>query len=328
MFFSCNSYAKCNLFLTVKGLEPNGYHNIETLMAYLDICDRISIVAKRYGAGLNIDITGKFAHKLTNQSNWARNNIITKTFKVISQKYGVPVDFDVKLEKNIPIASGLGGGSSNAACIINFCNSFFGLEMTNEDKIDIAKIIGADVAFFTQDSAAICSGIGEIIQPINTSEIISDYSVLVLDPIAKISTQNVYSAYDNLNLSHEERDLYNLINNHISINVQTMSKLNKEVDIIAMSSCGMNAITDFSPQIMQSTKHIIDNIINDSESVVFAAITGAGSAAIIVFLDPAESAYQLTKATLKYPGIYAKQTKILPKVSQTFQQIGRYVAAA
>lgn len=326
MFFVCNSYAKCNLFLSIKGILPDGYHTLETLMIYLSLADRITI-SQNYSQNINLSVSGKFQHKLTTDKNFLKNNIITKTFQIMNKKYDIPIGFDIQLEKNIPISSGLGGGSSNAATVINFCNDYFELKMSQQEKYEIAKIIGADVPFFTQNNVAICSGIGDIIQPIKVDKSICNYSVLIIDPMLKLNTKSVYSDYDNLKLTSKQKQQFNSINDRISLDINTLIRLGRNIDIMKMCAFGSNGLADLNNKICQFSKPIVNFVEKDSKSLLFSGITGAGSATIMVFANKSEAAYYLTQIQTKFP-VYAIQTHFLSQVNNVAKCIGRFAKVA
>ncbi|QED23346.1 4-(cytidine 5'-diphospho)-2-C-methyl-D-erythritol kinase [Candidatus Deianiraea vastatrix] len=330
MFLNINSYAKLNLFLSIYGLtEDKTRHNISSLMTYVDICDKISITTKRYGDGVSINFGGIFAHKISQYTgNSVENNTIIKTLKLISDEYDLSIDLDIYLEKNIPVASGMGGGSSNAAAMIKFCDKFYGLEMTQDEKINIAREIGADVSFFLQNSSAVCSGIGDVVNPIYFDDAICKKSVLVIDLMEKVSTAKIYSSYDQLNLSQQDEEIMNKNNNLIALSLVNLSKLNKIADmeqLIRLNKMTNNLIQ--SDKILYKTKNAIAKIAeNSSDGLIKFDITGAGSAAYLIYENPLFARRALTNAQTMFPGIFAKITTIMPDLhdSANLQKCGVY----
>jgi len=317
MFFNINSYAKLNLFLSIKGITKcRKYHNISSLLVYTDLHDKISIKTKKYSSGLSISFGGKFRHKVSNISgNLLKNNSITKIFSIISKKYDISIDLDVFVEKNIPIASGMGGGSSNAGAIINFCDKFYGLEMSTQDKIDIGQLVGADVPFFTQNFSAICSGTGEIIQPIKINPNIQNYSVLIIDLMEKTSTKNIYQAYDTLNIDQNATDKINYNNDICEMNLLTASKLGNDVDLLNLIKNTTNNLVFANDFIVYRTKSVLRQMIEIANNgLINFGITGAGSSMFLIYDDTQKARFAMTKAQINFLGCYVNLIKIVPNI--------------
>ncbi len=150
------SYGKINLGLQVLDRLPNGYHQISTGFCFIEWSDRFSVSpADELSLELNID---------TIPSD--ESNLVIQAIRHL-QKYA---DFDsrlaIDLEKHIPHAAGLGGGSSNAATIIRMINKMAGLGLSNADLADLSVQLGADVPFFIRGETGIASGIGNEITPL------------------------------------------------------------------------------------------------------------------------------------------------------------------
>ena len=124
-------------------------------------------------------------------------NIATATIEKMQKAYNFAEKFRITIHKNIPMQSGLGGGSSNSGTVINAVNEYCKLGMTDEDKIKIATGLGADVPFFVFNKPARCRGIGEKLDFINVK---NDYYVLIVKPAQGCSTQQVYEVSDTMDL--------------------------------------------------------------------------------------------------------------------------------
>ncbi len=333
MFFTLKSYAKLNLFLSVKGLdEDTGYHKISSLMTYVNLYDVISITTKQHGSGLSMSFSGKYAHKISKiVGNKIKDNLIAKAFAAIAKEYELSIDLDVNLEKNIPLASGMGGGSSNAAAIIDFCDCFYGLEMTQEDKLSIAKRLGCDVAFFTQKQAAICSNFGEVVDPVLLQKSIENHAVLLIDTGQKTSSHNIYKSYDSLKLNKEQESIVNCENDLSTLKLQTMTKLGIEADLFEeiLSSKNDNHLVFANKNIMSFTKNILNfvcNISNENDILGFG-ITGAGATIYVIYKSANEARHAMTKFSSKFPMVYTNITNLMQNVEKesTIFQLGRYL---
>lgn len=315
MFYSLVSYAKCNAFLTVTGRRDDGYHELMTFMMYINLFDRINIFKITTNKGISIETTGKFSYKINNLN--IKQNTVYRAISEIEKIYQIKSNFNIKIEKNIPIASGLGGGSSNAGVIINFYNNYFNLGMTNKEKVSIANKVGADVSFFLQDSGAICYGIGDIICPIEISKEVEDYTILIIDPMAKFSTKNVYDNYRSLNISTKKLKKVNIENYKSALKMEIAARLGLEIDVIKETINCTNVLTDLSDLTMISSKRIMDFIKTES-SPIRQFISGGGSSFIVVFENKTKAHNLLTRLKINFPNIYVRMANFISKINSSY----------
>lgn len=167
---------KINLGLLVKGKRVDGYHNLETVFYPVDWTDALEIVpatAFKFET-LGIHIPGDPAQ-----------NIVVKAYKLMQQKYGLP-PVHIVLQKQLPVGSGLGGGSANAAFTIKALNSMFELNLEASEMKTMAATLGADCPFFIDNQPVFASGIGDVFKPIKLN--LSNYQVIVVYPRKAINT--------------------------------------------------------------------------------------------------------------------------------------------
>ena len=176
----CKSFAKLNLCLHILDRRKDGYHNLESIFCIIDFYDRLSFQKN--------NLT-KINFKTNANEIDSTYNLVTKAYDVISKLYDIE-GVDVFLDKKIPIGSGLGGGSSNAAVTLLALNDIFKLNISKDNLLKISRDIGADVPFFINGGAAYISGKGEII---NNIAIDKKYFVIVL-PNLNISTKDIYES--------------------------------------------------------------------------------------------------------------------------------------
>lgn len=192
------SYAKINLFLKILNKRKDGFHNIESLVAPINLFDLLRVKKSR-------------AFRITcNDTNIPvdENNIITKTFALIRKKYNMDLLVDVSLYKNIPSGAGLGGGSSNAAAFLQIIDKLFKLNMSFDEKIEIMSEVGSDTVFFLYNQPAFVRGRGEIV---DKTAVLPSFYILLVKPPVTISTSSVYSD-KNLTLTP-----YNTVSNMHSV---------------------------------------------------------------------------------------------------------------
>jgi len=177
----CFPNAKINLGLWVIGKRDDGYHTIESVLLPVPFYDVLEFKPvkefslKTYGLPIGIE---------------SKENILFKTWKLLQQDYQIP-PLEIILLKNVPIGSGLGGGSSNAAFLIKSINDFFELGLENEKMQQLASEIGSDCPFFIKNKTSLISGRGELINPLKLS--LTGLHLVLIVPGFGISTREAYS---------------------------------------------------------------------------------------------------------------------------------------
>lgn len=175
--------AKINLFLRVLSRRPDGYHTIETLFQAIDLHDEL-IVRQTSGA-TTLEVPG--APELQTQ-----DNLVLKALRWLEKHVGAELKVNIRLNKNIPTAAGLGGGSSNAAAALLAIRELFQLPVSDEDLRSGAVSLGADVPFFFIGGSAMGEGIGEQLTRVN---IPTDYRLILINPGFPVSTPRVYGEF-------------------------------------------------------------------------------------------------------------------------------------
>ena len=177
--------AKINLSLLIAGKRPDGFHEIETVMAKVNWYDEILIQRNRK-AGIELVCKGPY---------WApagRKNLIYQAAKLILKSSGTAANLKITLTKNIPAGSGLGSASSDAAATLIGLNQYLQLNLKQKDLAKLTARLGSDVSFFLNGPLAFCTGKGEKIKKLD--ENFSFLALLIL-PRASVSTQKVYANY-------------------------------------------------------------------------------------------------------------------------------------
>ena len=180
-----SSPAKINLFLQVTGKRSDGYHELFSLMCCVDLCDTIFLQFE----GTNIVIDSSDPQIPIDETNLA-HKAATLFFKTLRRNDGLRIG----IEKSIPIAAGLGGGSSNAASVLEGLNRHYGLPFSQDKLMSMGLDLGADVPFFLFRKPAFATGVGEKLEAY-VGEL--SYYILLVNPGFEVSTQEVFR---NLNL--------------------------------------------------------------------------------------------------------------------------------
>jgi len=179
------SPAKINLFLHVIGKRPDGYHDIHSLMCGVDLHDVLTLDFQAS------EIAVACTHPAVPEDE---TNIAYRAARRFLDALHHPGGVSICIEKRIPVAAGLGGGSSNAASVLSCLNAHYGYPFSNRDLAVLALTLGADVPFFIYQKPALATGVGENLEFV---EEIQPYPVVLIRPEIQVSTADVYK---NLNL--------------------------------------------------------------------------------------------------------------------------------
>ena len=173
--------AKINLFLKVLGTRLDGYHELETVFLPIpDLYDDVTVTPSEK-QGLSISCND---HELETEKN-----LCLKAARAFCNQTGLSQAFHVELVKRIPVAAGLGGGSSDAAATLLQLNNFLDKPLSQSELIKLAASIGADVPFFLNPTPSAATGIGDILSPIDLS---AKLDVLVVSPGIPIPVKWAY----------------------------------------------------------------------------------------------------------------------------------------
>jgi 4-diphosphocytidyl-2-C-methyl-D-erythritol kinase len=178
----------------------DGYHNIRTIFQKIELFDELSFEEADNG----ILLTVEGASLPT-----GHENIVYKAVKGIMDYTNIKKGMRIHIKKNIPVAAGLGGGSSDAAAALLGACSLWGLSITFNELLVIAADLGADVPFFLHGDSALGLGRGDELYPINLPW---QMRLLIVNPCIEVSTASVYEKYDSLNntkmlLTKDEKDI-------------------------------------------------------------------------------------------------------------------------
>ena len=177
------SPAKINLFLEVLKKREDGYHEIFSLMQAVDLCDELILEKRKSGVAIGSDHPDCPSDE---------SNLAFKAAKLILKEAKVKEGVSIQIKKKIPVAAGLGGGSSNAATTLKGINRLFELNLSNQKLHSLAIPIGSDVPFFLCPGPALVRGRGEEIEPII---VYKDYWLVLMCPDFKVSTEWAYQNF-------------------------------------------------------------------------------------------------------------------------------------
>lgn len=187
--------AKVNVRLEITGERPDGYHDIFSIMVPLELFDNLEIRQNDTG---QIKFKSKGFDVPADPTNLVYRAANSFFEEICIKNKGI----DIKLEKNIPVAAGLGGGSSDAASTLMALNELYNFPLDKENLHELAVKLGADVPFFIDAVPSIATGIGEILEPIPNWP---EFWYLLITPQVEISTAWVYQNYK-MELTSNEYD--------------------------------------------------------------------------------------------------------------------------
>jgi len=257
------SYAKINLFLKVNGKYENGYHKITTLFQSIDLHDEINIeiindnnnfIKIKY-SGYDIPID--------------ESNTMYKAINILREYSNKNFSVGIDIKKSIPVGAGLGGGSSNSAIILYAIAKSLKLNINKRKLTDIAKLIGADVAFFLYGGTKIATERGDCF--INTIQLKIPYILLVI-PNFSFSTKEIYKIYDKI-----------LTENKINNNISSLIMDIKPKHLFKLATNDLEyAVKELTQEVENIKKCLYEN------GARMALMTGSGSCVYGIFDSDSE----------------------------------------
>ena len=184
------AYAKINLALHVRRRRIDGYHDLETLFAFVDEGDRLTA---RSTNELSLSINGPFAKGLGNGDD----NLIVQTAKLLQRRFAVEAGATIMLDKNLPVASGIGGGSADAAATARLLNSIWGINASNDELASLLAPLGADLPACVLSNTVFGSGTGTTLSPAIEGEL-TGMPVLLVNPLTAVATSAVFQGWDGI----------------------------------------------------------------------------------------------------------------------------------
>ena len=274
--------AKVNLFLHVVGKTDNGYHNLQSLIAFGDDGDTITITPS---AEFRFSFDSTTEHLPTDE-----NNLVICAAKLLASALGKDLNCHIHLTKNIPIGAGLGGGSSDAAATIKGLLEFWKTEIDSETLNTLLLSLGADVPSCYQAIACYFEGVGEIITPLNNFPTIN---ALLVYPNAHSSTQDVFKQYQR----------------NFSTPITLPTDFHDDKALIDFLKTQEN---DLSPAAIKNIPDIqkVLNALADTDDCQIARMTGSGSACFALFKTAKQARDAKHIIQKQFPDYWVKNTSL------------------
>ena len=277
MLNTIKSYAKINLFLNVVNKLDTGFHELNSVLSRIDLYDEIRI---KDDSLFSISYNGPFGDQVGSDDN------VSKLFNyLIDKNYLKQKSFAIHVVKNIPVGSGLGGGSSNVAEIIKYLIRSDLLD--NSISTEIARDLGSDIEFFIGEGSALISGKGNVDQRLKIN---SDKHFLIVFPNVQNSTKEIFNKHSNLS---GEQFSYNNDINLDGILKGTSNELEKTALV--------------ANQEMTKVREYLDNDINCK----YERMTGSGSAYFAVYEDKQKAEEAIQRISEEHPNWWTYLTRLI-----------------
>ncbi|MDD5006209.1 MAG: 4-(cytidine 5'-diphospho)-2-C-methyl-D-erythritol kinase [Candidatus Omnitrophica bacterium] len=283
--------AKINLFLKILNKREDGYHNIETVFEKISLFDKVILK----------DIP---TDKVVIESNCKdillaqKNNTVYKAICLIKNKFRIKRGLYVYIEKNIPIAAGLGGGSSDAAATIKGLNKLWNLGLSKKELLNLSRGIGSDVPLFmAEGSFLLGSERGNKVSKISKTDNLKLWHILIASGI-KVSTPYAYSLFDKHYVRGEGEFRGSSLSKRLRLtippygaNIVTCALLKRDVSLLNYYSYNSfeNLVIKQFPKLAR-LKGVLEDIAHD-----FVHMSGSGSALFMTFSNRKGAEYLIRK---------------------------------
>ena len=263
------AYGKINLSLDVLRRRENGYHDVSMVMKTVDIFDVISL--NKLESDSEIILTANIDTLPLDETN-----IVYKAVKLIKEEYGINTGVSAHIEKHLPIAAGMGGGSSDCAAALRGMNRLFELGLSDEKLEELGVRLGADVPFLIKGGIALAEGIGEKLTKLPD---FPDCVFVIAKPDLGVSTKEVYEAFDGLK-EVKHPDIGKLVNSLGNTKLK---------DIVKLLGNVLEEVTANKYKIIETIKTLLLE-----NGAVFSMMTGSGPTVFGIF----ENSEQAEKACM------------------------------
>ncbi len=265
------AYAKVNLILDITNKRPDGYHDIRSVMQAISLCDEITIeVLPASESATELVINASCENpEMFPDVRWDESNLVVKAARLLLGDAGIPLSkagiVNIFVTKNIPSGAGLGGGSSDAAAVLNGLNELLCLGYEKNKLCSLGAKLGADVPFCVLGGTVLCEGIGEKLTPLPDAPAM-DY--IVEKPDVSLSTKLMYEQVDSYLETEPHPDTGRLVEAIKSGDPEFYKYIGNFMEKAAVSFC---------PEIEEVKKSFLDR------GAVASFMTGSGSAVVGLF---------------------------------------------
>jgi 4-diphosphocytidyl-2-C-methyl-D-erythritol kinase len=276
--------AKVNLTLRVVGRRVDGYHDLESMVAFADCADRLSLTP---GSKLNLTTTGPLAQACGETSD----NLVFKAAQLLGERVPDLKLGDFTLDKVLPVAAGIGGGSADAAAALRLLAKANGLTVDDARLIEVARLTGADVPVCLNSRACVMTGVGETLLPLNLPKM----PCVMVNPRIPVATKDVFAA---LGLRHGELLVGAADVLQATAWPEEGASLEEWVEVLAANSNDLESpATRIQPVIGE-----VLSALNATNGAWLARMSGSGATCFAIFENTAEALRASQKIQSDHPG--------------------------
>lgn len=254
------AYGKINLSLDVTGILDNGYHSVSMVMQSVELCDKV-FIKKTDTSEISVTTDNP-------EIPDGKDNLAYKAAELMVKTYNLPYGFNIKIEKHIPLAGGMAGGSTDAAAVMRGINELSELDESTERLMELGVTLGADIPFCIQQRAALAEGIGEKLT--NVKGLPKNTYILLVNPGVSVSTKEIYNLIDS-------EKCYNSVDNKALID----ALYNDDLDSATLNM--KNVMQSVTSRLCPEINTIIETLYKNGAKV--ALMSGSGATCYGVFTD-------------------------------------------
>src|ERR1700722_7260273 len=276
--------AKVNLTLRVVGRRVNGYHDLESVVAFADCADRLSLTP---GPQLNLKTTGPLALACGETAD----NLVFKAAKLLGERVPDLRLGDFVLDKVLPVAAGIGGGSADAAAAMRLLARANGLAIDDARLIEVARLTGADVPVCLNSQACVMTGVGETLMPLS----LPIMPCVMVNPCVPVATRDVFAA---LGLRSGEL----LVGASDVFQAAAWPEAGASVeDWVEALAAGSNDLEAPAMRIQPVIGEVLA-ALNATNGAWLARMSGSGATCFAIYENTAEAQRAAQKIMLDHPG--------------------------
>ena len=277
--------AKLNLFLHVGDKRPDGYHALQSLVAFADVGDVLEIAP---ASERSLTVTGPFAAQIPRGAT----NLVLKAARTLAERCArAPLGASIALEKNLPVAAGLGGGSADAAAVLRALNRLWSLDRSEDELVDLAQDLGSDVPACVLSRPCWMEGRGEHVSP--TIPLPPLHLVLV-NPGVLLPTQSVFAA---LNARTGTSAM------------EPPGRIETLWDLVAYLEDSGNDLESPATHLQPDIDHVLE-ALHHEPGCVFALMSGSGATCFGLFNDREYAEGAAGRIAQDHPHWWVKATRI------------------
>ncbi|MBT5185507.1 MAG: 4-(cytidine 5'-diphospho)-2-C-methyl-D-erythritol kinase [Kordiimonadaceae bacterium] len=277
--------AKINLDLLITGRRDDGYHLLDSIVVFTELGDHLTA---EISDKLSLNISGPFADGLKADEN----NLIIKAANLICDNAGISPNIKFNLVKNLPISSGIGGGSADAAAALKLCMELLAININEKILNHIALKLGADVPVCLISETSHMQGIGEKITKINFK---TPLHILLVNPMISVSTPNIFNQYAKLSTGFDQNRLLTTKEIHLPL----------MLDILKVSGNSLSeAALNVEPEIYK-----VLQALSETQGILLTRLSGSGATCFALYDNKENCLNAANKLKIDRPNWWICNTK-------------------